>query len=74
MFQQIYKILPNFDSNPLICDPTLLPGTNSPSIANSNRVFPGSLDLTYLDIPNPATAYLFLFWPSSGKNGWSKLD
>ena len=39
----------------LICDATLFPGKNSPSIANSNRVFPGkgrrdrALILTYLD-------------------------
>ena len=41
MFLQIYKILSNFDSSPLICDSTLLPGKNSPNIANDNRVFPG---------------------------------
>ena len=34
-------MLSNFDSNPLICDPTLFPGKNSPNIANSNCVFPG---------------------------------
>ena len=58
MFLQIYKILTNFDSNPLICDPTLFPGKNSPNIAKSNnRVFPGkgrgdrALILTYLDSP-----------------------
>ena len=33
MFLQIYKILSNFDSNPLICDPTLFPGKNNPNIA-----------------------------------------
>ena len=33
MFLQIYKILANFDSNPLICDPTLFPDKNSPNIA-----------------------------------------
>ena len=55
MFEQICKILSNFDSNPLICDPTLFPGKNSRNIANSNRVFSGKgrgdrvLILTYLD-------------------------
>ena len=58
MFLQILKILSNFDFNPLICDPTLFPGKNSPNIAKSNnRVFPGkgrgdrALILTYLDSP-----------------------
>ena len=57
MFLQIYKILSNFDSNPLICDPTLFPGKNSPNIAKSNRVFSEkgrrdrALILTYLDSP-----------------------
>ena len=57
MFLQIYKILTNFDSNPLICDPTLFSGKNSPNIAKSNRVFPGkkkedrALILTYLNRP-----------------------
>ena len=47
----------DFDSKRLICDPTLLPGKNSPNIANNNRVFPGkrrgdrALILTYLDSP-----------------------
>ena len=41
MFLQIYKILSNFDSNLLICDPTLFPGKNSPNIAKSNHVFSG---------------------------------
>ena len=55
MFLQVYKILSNFDSNPLICDPTLFPGKNSPNIAKNNRVLPGkgrgdkALILTYLD-------------------------
>ena len=55
MFWQIYKILTNFDPNPLICDPTLFLGKNCPNIAKSNRVFPGkekkdrALILTYLD-------------------------
>ena len=55
MFLQIYKILTNLDSNPLICDRTLFPGKNSPNIAKSNRVFPGkgkedrALILTYLN-------------------------
>ena len=55
MFEQICKILSNFDSNPLICDPTLFPDKNSRNIANSNRVFSGKgrgdrvLILTYLD-------------------------
>ena len=45
----------NFDSNPLICDPTMFPVKNNPNIANSNRVFPGkgredrALILKYLD-------------------------
>ena len=38
---QIYKILSNFDSNPLIFDSTLFPGKNSPNIAKSNHVFSG---------------------------------
>ena len=33
MFLQIYKILLNFDSNPLICDSTLFPDKNSPNSA-----------------------------------------
>ena len=46
--------LPNFDSNPLICDPSLFPGKNSPNIAYSNYIFPGkergdkAFILTYL--------------------------
>ena len=32
-------MLSNFDSNPLICDPTLSPGQNSPNIANRIVVF-----------------------------------
>ena len=57
MFLQIYKILTNFDSNPLICDLTLFPCKNSPDIAKSNHVFPGrgkedrALILTYLNSP-----------------------
>ena len=42
MFLQIYKILLNFDSNFLICDPTLFPDKNSPNIAKNNRIFPGN--------------------------------
>ena len=41
-FLQIYRILLNFDSNPLICDPTLFPGKNNPNIAESNCVLPGN--------------------------------
>ena len=54
---KIYKILSNFDSNPLIWDPTLFPRKNNPNIAKSNRIFPGKgredrpLILTYLDSP-----------------------
>ena len=54
---KIYKILSNFVSNPLICDPTLFLGKNSPNIAKSNCVFPGkgrgdrALILTYLNSP-----------------------
>ena len=83
MFLQIYKILSNFDSNPLICDATLFPSKNSPNIAKSNPVFPGkgrgdrALILTYLDGPMaevfPTTAYLFQFRPSSEGNGLPKL-
>ena len=57
MFWQIYEILLNFDSNPLICDLTLLPGKNSPSISNNYCVFTGkgrgdrALILKYLDSP-----------------------
>ena len=56
-FLQIYKILSDFDSNPLIWDPTLFPGKNSLNTAKSNRVFPENgrgdraLVLTYLDSP-----------------------
>ena len=41
-FLQIYGILSNFDSNPLICDPTLFPGKNSPNIAESNCLLRGN--------------------------------
>ena len=57
MFSQIYNILLNFDSNPLICDPTLFPGKNSPNIAKNSRSFPGkmrwdrALVLTYFHSP-----------------------
>ena len=57
MFLQIYKILLNFYSNPLICDTTLFPGKNSPNIAKHFRVLPEkgrgdrALILTYLDSP-----------------------
>ena len=53
MFLQVYKTLSNFDSNPLICDPSLFPGINSPSITKSTCVLPGkrrgdkALILTY---------------------------
>ena len=77
------QILSNFDSNPFICDSILFLGKNSPNIANSNLVFPGKgkgdrvLILTYLDGPMadvfPFYCLFFLFWPTSGKSGWSKL-
>ena len=57
MFLQIYKILSNFDFNPLICVLTLFPGENIPSTAKSNDVFPGkgirdrALILTRFDSP-----------------------
>ena len=57
IFSQIYKILSNFYSNPLICDPTLFPSKNSTNIVKSNSAFPGKLRahtaliLTYLDSP-----------------------
>ena len=35
-------MLSNFDSNPLICDPTLFPGKNSPNIAESNCLLRGN--------------------------------
>ena len=41
MLLQIYKILSNLDSFPLIYDPNLFPGKNSQDIAKSNRTFPG---------------------------------
>ena len=47
----------SFDSNSLICGPTLFPSKNSPNIAKSNRVFPGkrkedrALILIYLNSP-----------------------
>ena len=55
MFLQIARILLYFDSNLLVCDPTLFFIKTSPNIAKSNRVFPGkargdrALVLTYLD-------------------------
>ena len=49
MFLQIYKILTNFDSNLLICNPTLFPGKNSPNIAKSKE--DSALILTYFDSP-----------------------
>ena len=86
MFPQIYKILSNFDSNALICGPTLFPGKNSPNIAKCNRAFPGegredrTLILTYLDSPMarffPTTAYLFRLRPSSRETvgqSWTKV-
>ena len=57
IFLQIYKILSNFDSNSLICYPTLFPGKSSSNIAKSNNTFPGkrrgdrALILTYLVSP-----------------------
>ena len=51
------SVLTNFDSDPLICDPTLFPGKNCPNIAKNNRVFLGkgkedrALILTYLNSP-----------------------
>ena len=57
MFLQIYKILLDFNFNPLICDTSPFPSKNSPNIAKSNRAFPGkegrdrALILTYLDSP-----------------------
>ena len=84
MFIQIYKVLSNFDSDSLICDPTPFPGKKSPNIAKINCVFPGNgrgdrdLILTYLDRKIaevfPTTAYFFQFRPSSGGNGRSKWD
>ena len=41
-FLQIYRILSNFDSNPLIYDPTLFPGKSNLNIAESNCVLPGN--------------------------------
>ena len=41
-FLQIYRILSNCNSSPLICDPVVFPGKNSPNIAKSNRIFPGN--------------------------------
>ena len=55
MFLQIYKILSNFDSNPLICDTILFTSKNSSNIAKSKSYFPvkgtgdRALILTYLD-------------------------
>ena len=57
MLLQIYKILSNLDSFPLIYDPNLFPGKNSQDIAKCNRTFPGkgrgnrALIFTYLDSP-----------------------
>ena len=54
---KIYKILSNFDFDPLICYPTLYPGENSPNIAKCNRVFlgkgrvEGALIFIYLHSP-----------------------
>ena len=53
----MYKILSSFDSNPLICHPTLSAGKNNPNIANSSRGFLGkgrrdkALVLAYLGSP-----------------------
>ena len=55
-FYKFTKFCQNFDSNPLICDPTLFASKSSPNIAK-NRVFPGkgredrALSLTYFDSP-----------------------
>ena len=84
MFLQIYKILSNFNYNPLIFDPNLFPGKNSPNIAKSDRVFPERVEeiepwfwhiwmAQWLKL-FPATAYRFRFRPSSGGNGRSKSD
>ena len=75
MFLQIYKILSNFDSNPLICDLTLFRSKNSPNIERK-KIEPLFWHiwiaqwLTFF----PTTPYLLWFEPSSGGNGWSKLD
>ena len=84
MFLQIYKILSNFDSNPLICGPNLFPGENSLNIAKNILVFPGkgrgdrALTLTYLDNQMtevfPYYRLSIRFRPISGENWWSKLD
>ena len=56
--QNFFENLQNFvkfDSNDLICDPTLFPGKNSRNIAKSNHIFPGkgkgdrAWILTYFD-------------------------
>ena len=49
--------MPNFDSDPLTCDPVLFSAKNSPNSAKSNHIFPGkgrgdrALILTYLNSP-----------------------
>ena len=78
-FLQIYRILSNCDSNPLICDPVLFPGKNSPNIAKSNRAFPGNvkgdraLVLTRLNCLMAegfsTTAYIFQFSHLHGETG-----
>ena len=77
------KDLSNFDSNPLTCDPTSFPGKSRTNIAKSNPIFPGkgrrdeTFFLTCLDSPMAEVFphfFFFLFRPSSGGNGPSKLD
>ena len=73
MFLQIYKILSHFDSNPLICDPTLFSDNKTPHIASSNRVFPGkgrgdrALILTHLVSP-----IAYVFQGKTGGQRWTK--
>ena len=73
MFLQIYKILSHFDTNPLICDPTLFSDNKIPNIASSNRVFPGkrrgdrALILTHLVSPIAE-----IFQEKTGGQRWTK--
>ena len=74
LFQNIFTNLRNFnfDSNPLVCDPILFPGSNSPSIAKSKVIVffhrKGRGDkttiLTYLDSPVPEV-FPYYYFPFS---------
>ena len=84
MLLQIYKILSNLDSFPLIYDPNLFPGKNSQDIAKSIRTFPGkgrgnrALIFTYLDSPMAEVFPYYCFFDfdhlqgETGGQSWTK--